>query len=108
MDIVNRLRATRATMLGTNDEQHYSDVHAAADEIEKLRAWQNEAAAAMALFITMGATPDIGAWANNADRAIGLLNMKMPNVELTGGAPGGNNRETLPDRRPVERRVGGK
>lgn len=29
------------------------------------------------------------------------------NVELTGGVPGGNNEETLPDRRPVERRAGG-
>ena len=30
-----------------------------------------------------------------------------PNVELTGGAPGGNNEEPLPERRPVERFVGG-
>ena len=37
MDIVKRLRRTRATMLGTDDEQHFSDCHEAADEIERLR-----------------------------------------------------------------------
>ena len=30
-----------------------------------------------------------------------------PDVKLTGGAPGGNNEEPLPERRPVERFVGG-
>lgn len=38
MDIVNRLRCTRTTMLGTDDEQHFADCHKAADEIERLRA----------------------------------------------------------------------
>lgn len=33
-DLVARLRATRATMLGTDDEQHYWDCHKAADFIE--------------------------------------------------------------------------
>ena len=36
-DIVERLRQTRADMLGTNDEQHYWDCHDAAAEIERLR-----------------------------------------------------------------------
>jgi len=31
----------------------------------------------------------------------------MHNVELTGGAPGIDNEEPLPERRPVERFVGG-
>ena len=37
-DIIERLRQTRADMLGTEDEQHYSDCHEAADTIEALRA----------------------------------------------------------------------
>lgn len=37
MDIVTKLRSTRATMLGTDDEQHYADCHDAAREIEWLR-----------------------------------------------------------------------
>ena len=36
-DIVERLRGTRANMLGTADEQQYHDCHEAADEIERLR-----------------------------------------------------------------------
>jgi len=36
-DIARRLRQTRANMLGTEDEQHYWDCHAAAAEIERLR-----------------------------------------------------------------------
>ena len=36
--IVERLRQTRADMLGTPDEAHYWDCVEAADEIEKLRA----------------------------------------------------------------------
>jgi hypothetical protein len=36
-DIVIRLRQTRADMIGTDDEQHYWDVHDAANEIERLR-----------------------------------------------------------------------
>jgi len=38
-DIATRLRQTRANMLGTEDEDHYWDCHAAADEIERLRRW---------------------------------------------------------------------
>lgn len=36
-DITVRLRQCRADMLGTDDEPHYWDCHAAADEIERLR-----------------------------------------------------------------------
>lgn len=36
-DIANRLRSTRADMIGTDDEQHYWDCHDAAREIESLR-----------------------------------------------------------------------
>jgi hypothetical protein len=36
-DIARRLRQTRADMLGTADEDHYWDCHAAAHEIERLR-----------------------------------------------------------------------
>jgi hypothetical protein len=36
-DIVERLRQTRADMIGTDDEQHYWDCHDAAAEIERLR-----------------------------------------------------------------------
>ena len=32
------LRRTRANMLGTDDEKHYWECHAAADEIERLQA----------------------------------------------------------------------
>ena len=35
--ITTRLRQTRANMLGTADEDHYWDCHAAADEIDRLR-----------------------------------------------------------------------
>jgi len=38
VDIVNRLRQTRADMLGTPDEAHYWDCVEAAAVIEKLRA----------------------------------------------------------------------
>ena len=37
MDIARRLRCTRASMIGTADEQHYFDCHEAADEIDRLR-----------------------------------------------------------------------
>lgn len=37
-DLVKRLRQTRASMLGTGDEPHYYDCHAAAEKIERLRA----------------------------------------------------------------------
>lgn len=37
-DIVVRLRRTRANMIGTDDEEHYWDVHDAANEIESLRS----------------------------------------------------------------------
>jgi hypothetical protein len=37
IDIVIRLRQTRADMIGTDDEQHYWDCHDAAAEIERLR-----------------------------------------------------------------------
>jgi len=36
-DIATRLRQTRASMIGTDDEQHYWDCHQAADHIESLR-----------------------------------------------------------------------
>ena len=36
-DITERLRETRANMIGTDDEQHYWDCHDAAKEIERLR-----------------------------------------------------------------------
>jgi hypothetical protein len=36
-DIARRLRQTRADMIGTADEDHYWDCHAAADEIERQR-----------------------------------------------------------------------
>lgn len=36
-DITVRLRATRADMIGTNDDRHYWDCHEAAREIERLR-----------------------------------------------------------------------
>ena len=39
IDIVTRLRQTRANMIGTDDEQHYFDCHEAAGEIERLRRW---------------------------------------------------------------------
>lgn len=38
MNIIERLRSTRADMLGTDDEEHYRDTHEAADEIERLQA----------------------------------------------------------------------
>jgi hypothetical protein len=38
IDIVIRLRQTRADMIGTDDEAHYWDCHDAAAEIERLRA----------------------------------------------------------------------
>lgn len=37
-DIVRNLRATRADMLGTEDEEHYWDCHKAAEYIEQLQA----------------------------------------------------------------------
>ena len=40
-DIVERMRKTRADMIGTEDEDHYFDCHDAANEIERLRA-ENE------------------------------------------------------------------
>ena len=47
--LVGRLRATRANMLGTDDEQHYWDCHAAADALEAAgkdaREAENDAAA---------------------------------------------------------------
>jgi hypothetical protein len=36
-DIYERLKSTRADMLGTDDERHYWDCHEAADEIMRLR-----------------------------------------------------------------------
>jgi hypothetical protein len=39
IDLVTRLRQTRADMLGTDDEAHYFDCHEAAAEIERLRLW---------------------------------------------------------------------
>lgn len=44
IDIVTRLRQTRANMLGTDDEAHYWDCHEAAAEIERLAAAQARAA----------------------------------------------------------------
>ena len=38
IDIVIRLRQTRADMIGTDDDAHYWDCHDAAAEIERLRA----------------------------------------------------------------------
>ena len=35
-DVANRLRSTRANMLGTDDEQHYMDCREAADLIDAL------------------------------------------------------------------------
>lgn len=40
IDIVTRLRQTRADMIGTDDEPHYFDCHEAAAEIERLRRWK--------------------------------------------------------------------
>lgn len=37
-EIALKLRATRADMIGTDDEQHYWDCHAAADAIDQLDA----------------------------------------------------------------------
>ena len=39
VDLVRRLRQTRADMLGTDDEDHYWACHEAAAEIERLRLW---------------------------------------------------------------------
>jgi hypothetical protein len=39
IDIVTRLRQTRADMIGTADEGHYFDCHEAAAEIARLRLW---------------------------------------------------------------------
>jgi hypothetical protein len=39
IDLVARLRQTRADMLGTDDEDHYWACHEAAAEIERLRRW---------------------------------------------------------------------
>jgi hypothetical protein len=51
-DIARRLRQTRANMLGTADEEHYWDCHAAADEIERQRLTdaEREAVEAAATF----------------------------------------------------------
>lgn len=38
MDITERLRSTRASMLGTLDDGTYAAIHEAADEIDRLRA----------------------------------------------------------------------
>jgi hypothetical protein len=35
-DLISRLRQTRASMLGTDDERHYFDCHEAADALEVL------------------------------------------------------------------------
>lgn len=50
MNIADRLRQTRANMLGTEDEEHYWLCHEAADELEVLNqnAW-NEAIEAAAI-----------------------------------------------------------
>lgn len=37
-DIVDRLQATRADMLGSEDEEHFRDCHDAVNEIRRLRA----------------------------------------------------------------------
>ena len=50
-DIVWRLRATRADMLGTDDEEHYRDCHEAADTIELLRGKLKESNAACKAFL---------------------------------------------------------
>jgi len=42
ISISTRLRQTRANMLGTADEDHYWDCHAAADEIDRLRLTEKE------------------------------------------------------------------
>lgn len=49
VDIVTRLRQTRANMLGTDDEEHYWDCHDAANEIARLRLTDAEREAVEAM-----------------------------------------------------------
>ena len=47
--IATRLRQTRADMLGTDDEDHYWDCHAAASHIELLEAAYKSSGSALAV-----------------------------------------------------------
>jgi hypothetical protein len=57
MSITTRLRQTRANMLGTADEDHYWDCHAAAEEIERLRLTEKEREAIEAILVDPDSAP---------------------------------------------------
>jgi hypothetical protein len=61
MSITTRLRQTRANMLGTADEDHYWDCHAAADEIERLRLTDAERRVIESILIDPDFAPDYSA-----------------------------------------------
>lgn len=52
-------------------------------DVEHLRAWQNDAAGALAQFLSLSSRPDEEAWGEVAIVAIRLLNQPS-NAEVTG------------------------
>jgi len=57
ISISTRLRQTRANMLGTADEDHYWDCHAAADEIDRLRLTDAERQVIEAILVDPDSAP---------------------------------------------------
>ena len=58
-------------------------------ELEAYKVWQEDAATALAVFMTLGANADQEAWAENAVRAAELLNKVMPNAPANRRSPKG-------------------
>ena len=54
-------------------------------ELDRLKVWQNDAAAVMARFINLSDHPDSEAWAETAIEATRLLNVS--NAGVTGAEP---------------------
>ena len=58
----------------------------AIEELANMREWANDAASALAVFMTLGADAPHEAWFENAVRTARLLNMEMPNpIQTTKG-----------------------
>ena len=77
-DVVDRLRRTRANMLGTDDGEHFHDCHDAAKEIELLRKLLSACRNAMRESMDISGRTD---W---SDMIQAIDEVVTPNVEVQG------------------------
>ena len=105
MDVLDNLKSLERQ----SEDRIWRTAKAAGEEINRLRSG---VAAYLKANDTEGfgcaCTPKFKCYpCREHDRQKPLRELLTPNVELTGGAPGIDNEEPLPERRPVERFVGG-